>query len=101
MRRYCLDELPQLLNVLRGEMSLVGPRPMLPADAIVECEDADRRLRARPGLTGLGQVSGLTRRTNEDALNLDLRYIDNWSITLDLTILWRTWRAVVRGAGAR
>ncbi len=101
MRRYCLDELPQLLNVLRGDMSLVGPRPLLPADAAVDCEDADRRLRARPGLTGLGQVSGFARRSDEDALHLDLRYIDNWSLTLDLAILWRTWRAVVHGAGAR
>jgi exopolysaccharide biosynthesis polyprenyl glycosylphosphotransferase len=100
IRRYSLDELPQLFNVLRGEMSLVGPRPPLPREVEQYCDDATRRLRVRPGLTGLWQVSGRSDLTWEESLRLDLRYVDNWSLTLDLAILWRTWKAVLRGAGA-
>jgi exopolysaccharide biosynthesis polyprenyl glycosylphosphotransferase len=100
LRRYSLDELPQLVNVVRGEMSLVGPRPPLPSE--VESYDyiAVRRLRLRPGLTGLWQVSGRSDLSWEESLRLDLRYVDNWSMALDLHILFRTWRAVFSGAGA-
>jgi exopolysaccharide biosynthesis polyprenyl glycosylphosphotransferase len=100
MRRFSLDELPQLLNVVRGDMSLVGPRPPLPEEVAVYSDDATRRLRVRPGLTGLWQVSGRSDLSWEESLLLDLRYVDNWSLMVDLAILWRTGRAVLRGAGA-
>lgn len=100
LRRFSLDELPQLINVVRGDMSLVGPRPPLPEEVAVYNDDAVRRLRVRPGLTGLWQVSGRSDLSWEESLRLDLRYVDNWSIALDLSILWRTARAVVRGSGA-
>jgi exopolysaccharide biosynthesis polyprenyl glycosylphosphotransferase len=100
IRRYSLDELPQLFNVIRGDMSLVGPRPPLPEEVAGYSDDATRRLRVRPGLTGLWQVSGRSDLTWEESLRLDLRYADNWSLALDLSILWRTVRAVVQGSGA-
>jgi exopolysaccharide biosynthesis polyprenyl glycosylphosphotransferase len=100
LRRYSLDELPQLINVARGEMSLVGPRPPLPSEVAGYSEDEVRRLRVRPGMTGLWQVSGRSDLSWEQSLQLDLRYVDNWSMTLDLSILWRTIRAVIRGSGA-
>ncbi|HYY09901.1 MAG TPA: sugar transferase, partial [Kineosporiaceae bacterium] len=100
LRRFSLDELPQLVNVLRGDMSLVGPRPPLPEEVAEYDGDAVRRLRVRPGMTGLWQVSGRSDLSWEESLRLDLRYVDNWSMALDLSILWRTWRAVVRGSGA-
>ena len=100
LRRFSLDELPQLFNVLRGDMSLVGPRPPLPEEAAAYDDDAVRRLRVRPGMTGLWQVSGRSDLSWEESLRLDLRYVDNWSLALDLSILWRTWRAVIRGSGA-
>jgi exopolysaccharide biosynthesis polyprenyl glycosylphosphotransferase len=100
LRRYSLDELPQLVNVLRGEMSLVGPRPPLPEEVRRYQADALRRLRVRPGMTGLWQVSGRSDLSWEESLLLDLRYVDNWSIAMDLTILWRTCRAVLNGGGA-
>ncbi|GAB3285354.1 sugar transferase [Kineosporia babensis] len=100
LRRFSLDELPQLLNVVRGDMSLVGPRPPLPEEVAGYSADAARRLKVRPGLTGLWQVSGRSDLNWEESLRLDLRYTDNWSIALDLSILWRTLRAVVKGAGA-
>jgi exopolysaccharide biosynthesis polyprenyl glycosylphosphotransferase len=100
LRRYSLDELPQLINVAKGEMSLVGPRPPLPHEVAGYSDDAARRLRVRPGMTGLWQVSGRSDLSWEESLQLDLRYVDNWSMTLDLSILWRTVRAVLRGAGA-
>ena len=81
-------------------MSLVGPRPPLPQEVAGYTADAIRRLRVRPGLTGLWQVSGRSDLSWEESLRLDLRYVDNWSMALDLTILWRTWRAVVGGSGA-
>lgn len=100
LRRYSLDELPQLLNVVRGDMSLVGPRPPL-GEEVAQYEDAaHRRLRVRPGLTGLWQVSGRSDLTWEESVRLDLRYVDNWSVTMDLMILWKTARAVLRGSGA-
>ncbi|WP_114853273.1 sugar transferase [Brachybacterium sp. YJGR34] len=100
LRRYSLDELPQLWNVLRGDMSLVGPRPALPREAARYDEDARRRLSVRPGITGLWQVSGRSDLAWEDTVRLDLYYVDNWSFLRDLQILLRTVRAVLAASGA-
>ncbi|GAA4367120.1 sugar transferase [Actinomadura sp. NPDC048032] len=100
LRRYSLDELPQLFNVLRGEMSLVGPRPPLPDEVAQYGGDVYRRLVVKPGLTGLWQVSGRSDLSWEESVRLDLRYVDNWSLALDLQIMWKTWSAVFRGSGA-
>lgn len=100
LRRFSLDELPQLVNVLKGEMSLVGPRPPLPREVQAYEPDAVRRLRVRPGMTGLWQVSGRSELTWDESLRLDLWYVDNWSLVLDLQILARTARAVIKGRGA-
>ncbi|PZG23373.1 UDP-phosphate galactose phosphotransferase, partial [Spongiactinospora gelatinilytica] len=100
MRRRSLDELPQLINVLLGHMSLVGPRPPLPQEVACYGDDVRRRLLVRPGLTGLWQVSGRSDLSWEESVRLDLRYVENWSLMLDLQILWKTWSAVARGAGA-
>ncbi len=100
LRRYSLDELPQLFNVLRGEMSLVGPRPPLEAEVERYEPDALRRLHVLPGMTGLWQVSGRSDLSWDASLALDLRYVDNWSPIVDLTILMRTASAVVRASGA-
>jgi exopolysaccharide biosynthesis polyprenyl glycosylphosphotransferase len=100
LRRWSLDELPQLVNVLRGEMSLVGPRPALPEEANNYCSQMRRRLAVKPGLTGLWQVSGRSDLPEDEAVRLDLRYVENWSFALDLQILWKTGSAVVGGAGA-
>ncbi len=100
LRRYSLDELPQLINVLRGDMSLVGPRPPLPEEVVQYGDDVRRRLVVRPGMTGLWQVSGRADLSWEESVRLDLRYVENWSLTLDLQILWKTWSAVARGSGA-
>jgi lipopolysaccharide/colanic/teichoic acid biosynthesis glycosyltransferase len=100
LRRYSIDELPQLFNVLTGSMSLVGPRPPLPREVAAYADDARRRLLVRPGMTGLWQVSGRSELSWEETVRLDLRYVENWSVTLDLAILWKTVNAVVRGRGA-
>ncbi len=100
LRRFSIDELPQLWNVARGEMSLVGPRPPLPEEVDGYQDQVFRRLRVRPGLTGLWQVSGRADLSWEESVRLDLRYVDNWSVAMDLTILWKTGRAVLRSAGA-
>ncbi|MBC9733463.1 exopolysaccharide biosynthesis polyprenyl glycosylphosphotransferase [Nocardioides sp. zg-578] len=100
LRRYSLDELPQLVNVVRGEMSLVGPRPPLPEEVERYDPDTRRRLAVRPGITGLWQVSGRSDLSWEETVRLDLRYVDNWSLGLDLRILLRTVRAVLRHDGA-
>ncbi len=100
LRRFSLDELPQLLNVVRGEMSLVGPRPPLRAEVDQYESDAVRRLRVRPGMTGLWQVSGRSDLSWFDSVRLDLWYVDNWSLALDGQILLRTGQAVLRGRGA-
>ncbi|MFC4112790.1 sugar transferase [Nonomuraea zeae] len=100
LRRYSLDELPQLLNVFRGEMSLVGPRPPLPDEVAKYRTDVRRRLVVKPGMTGLWQVSGRSDLTWEESVRLDLRYVENWSLILDLQILWKTWSVVTRGEGA-
>jgi hypothetical protein len=90
LRRYSLDELPQLVNVVRGEMSLVGPRPPLPSEVDRYESDAVRRLRVRPGMTGLWQVSGRSDLSWVESVRLDLWYVDNWSLALDAQILLRT-----------
>ena len=103
LRKYSLDELPQLLNVLRGEMSLVGPRP-LPVDEVKRFNDLAhrRRLSVKPGMTCLWQVSGRNNVSDfRDWVRLDLEYIDNWSLWLDLKILWRTVPVVLTGVGAK
>jgi len=100
LRRYSLDELPQLINVLRGEMSLVGPRPPLESEVERYAADDTRRMLVKPGLTGLWQVSGRSDLSWDESVLLDLRYVDNWSMTLDLLILWKTARAVLKGSGA-
>jgi exopolysaccharide biosynthesis polyprenyl glycosylphosphotransferase len=100
LRRLSLDELPQLFNVLRGEMSLVGPRPPLPSEVALYAPDDTRRMLVKPGLTGLWQVSGRSDLTWEESVRLDLRYVDNWSIALDLLILCKTARAVLGRDGA-
>lgn len=100
IRRYSIDELPQLINVLNGTMSLVGPRPPLPAEVAKYGYDARRRLLVRPGLTGLWQVSGRSDLSWEETVRLDLRYVENWSLSQDALILWKTASAVLRGAGA-
>lgn len=100
LRRYSMDELPQLLNVLSGAMTLVGPRPPLPEEVATYDREAQRKLLVRPGLTGLWQVSGRSDLTWEEAVRLDLRYVENWTLALDALILWKTLGAVVRGSGA-
>jgi exopolysaccharide biosynthesis polyprenyl glycosylphosphotransferase len=100
LRRFSLDELPQLINVMRGEMSLIGPRPPLPGEVALYEDDVVRRLRVKPGLTGLWQVSGRSDLSWEESVRLDLWYVDNWSLVLDLQILGRTAKAVLLGHGA-
>ncbi len=100
LRRTSVDELPQLVNVLRGQMSLVGPRPH-PFDDVDRYDDvATRRLLAKPGMTGLWQVSGRSDLDWESSVMLDLNYVENWSLSLDLAILMKTFAVVVRGTGA-
>jgi lipopolysaccharide/colanic/teichoic acid biosynthesis glycosyltransferase len=101
LRKYSLDELPQIINVLRGDMSLVGPRPLLLSDM----EKLPRhqqlaRFAMKPGLTGLWQVSGRSQCTDEERMTLDLEYVNTWSLWLDLKILARTIPAVIRAQGA-
>ena len=100
LRRFSLDELPQLFNVMSGSMSLVGPRPPLPSEVDTYESDARRRLLVTPGLTGLWQVSGRSLLSWEETVRLDLRYVENWTLTLDLLILWKTFFAVVGRRGA-
>ena len=100
LRRFSIDELPQLWNVARGDMSLVGPRPPLPEEVDGYQDQVFRRLHVRPGLTGLWQVSGRADLSWDESVRLDLRYVDNWSVAMDLHILWKTGRAVFRSAGA-
>jgi lipopolysaccharide/colanic/teichoic acid biosynthesis glycosyltransferase len=100
IRRFSIDELPQLLNVIQGSMSLVGPRPPLPSEVAKYSSDAYRRLAVRPGMTGLWQVSGRSDLSWDDTVRLDLFYVDNWSMLRDLAILLRTAQAVVGSRGA-
>lgn len=100
LRRLSLDELPQLFNIVKGDMALVGPRPPLLEEVEAYDDPVQRRLHVRPGLTGLWQVSGRSDLDWEESVRLDLRYVDNWSVAMDLLILWKTARAVLTGAGA-
>ncbi|WP_425840267.1 sugar transferase [Streptomyces fractus] len=100
LRRYSLDELPQLFNVVSGSMSLVGPRPPLPEESAAYGPDIRRRLLVKPGLTGLWQISGRSDLPWDEAVRLDLRYVEDWSLALDSVILWKTLRAVLHGQGA-
>jgi exopolysaccharide biosynthesis polyprenyl glycosylphosphotransferase len=100
IRRYSIDELPQLLNVIRGDMSLVGPRPPLLTEVDQYADDVRRRLLVRPGLTGLWQVSGRSSLSWDEAVRLDLFYVDNWTMTSDLVIMAKTVRAVLQTTGA-
>jgi exopolysaccharide biosynthesis polyprenyl glycosylphosphotransferase len=100
LRRYSVDELPQLLNVAAGTMSLVGPRPPLPEETMNYGPDVRRRLLVKPGMTGLWQVSGRSDLTWEESVRLDLRYVEDWSLAMDALILWKTVRAVFSGDGA-
>ncbi|HEX4356784.1 MAG TPA: sugar transferase [Pseudonocardia sp.] len=100
LRKYSLDELPQLFNVVLGSMSLVGPRPPLPSEVAGYARDAQRKLLVKPGLTGLWQISGRSDLSWEESLRLDLRYVENWTLALDGLILWKTIKAVISGDGA-
>jgi exopolysaccharide biosynthesis polyprenyl glycosylphosphotransferase len=100
LRRYSIDELPQLINVVRGDMSLVGPRPPLQSEVERYGFDMHRRFLVKPGLTGLWQVSGRSDLSWDDSVRIDVRYVENWSLTFDFMILWKTAGAVLRGSGA-
>lgn len=100
LRRYSLDELPQLHHALTGQMSLVGPRPSLPAEVANFGPHAQRRVLVKPGVTGLWQVSGRSDLHWEDALRLDLHYVEQWSLRKDLAILARTVKVVLTSKGA-
>lgn len=100
IRRFSIDELPQLWNALRGDMSLVGPRPALPREVAQYDSDTKRRLHVRPGLTGLWQVSGRSNLSWEDTVRLDLYYVDNWSFVRDMMIIAKTAKAVLGSSGA-
>ena len=100
LRRWSIDELPQLLNVFLGDMSLVGPRPALPDEAAKYADHVRRRLVVKPGLTGLWQVNGRSDLTWEESIRLDLRYVENWSFVLDVQIMWKTIAVLIRRSGA-
>jgi exopolysaccharide biosynthesis polyprenyl glycosylphosphotransferase len=100
LRKWSLDELPQLFNVLLGDMSLVGPRPALPDEAARYADHVRRRLVVKPGLTGMWQVNGRSNLSWEETVRLDLRYVENWSLALDLQILWKTLWVILSGSGA-
>ncbi|MHA7281113.1 sugar transferase [Arthrobacter sp. MDT2-2] len=100
LRKYSLDELPQLINVLRGSMSLVGPRPQRAGEVALYDDAAHRRLYVSPGMSGLWQVSGRSNLTWEESIKLDLYYVENWSLMQDIVILLKTFRAVFASHGA-
>ncbi len=100
IRRYSIDELPQLINVLKGDMSLVGPRPSLAREVELYDPHVHRRFLVKPGITGLWQVSGRSDLSWEESVRLDLYYVENWSLTADIMILWKTTRAVFHASGA-
>jgi lipopolysaccharide/colanic/teichoic acid biosynthesis glycosyltransferase len=100
LRRWSIDELPQLVNVLKGEMSLVGPRPLPVRDFHLMEEAHKGRLEAVPGMTGYWQISGRSNLSFEDMVRLDLYYIENWSLSFDVKIIVRTLSAVLRHEGA-
>lgn len=100
LRKLSIDELPQLINVAKGEMSLVGPRPPLRREVEQYTHDVRRRLMVKPGLTGLWQINGRSDLDWDEAVRLDLRYVENWSFAFDLMILWKTVGAVLQSRGA-
>ena len=100
LRKWSLDELPQLWNVVRGDMALVGPRPPLPGEVALYGAEVARRLLVRPGITGLWQVSGRSNLSWDDSVRLDLYYVENWSLALDAMIVWKTVFAIFRKDGA-
>lgn len=100
LRKFSLDELPQFWNVLVGDMSIVGPRPPLPSEVTAYDGRVFRRLYIKPGITGLWQVSGRSDLSWEDSVKLDLRYVENWSLTHDLIIMWRTVKVMLQPSGA-
>ena len=100
LRRWSIDELPQLVNVLLGQMSLVGPRPAVPDEVARYADHVHRRLAVKPGLTGLWQVNGRSDLSWDESVRLDLRYVENWSFALDLQILWKTIWAILARSGA-
>ena len=100
LRKLSIDELPQLWNVVRGDMSLVGPRPALPREVAEWDEELFERLRVRPGITGMWQVSGRSSSGFAEYQRLDLFYVDNWSILIDLGIMFRTIPSVLTARGA-
>jgi lipopolysaccharide/colanic/teichoic acid biosynthesis glycosyltransferase len=99
LRRYSLDEVPQLANVALGNMAIIGPRPLLACDVGISNEDV-RRLHVLPGITGLWQVSGRCTLSAEEMIRIDARYVDTWSHRLDAKIAMKTFKAVIRGDGA-
>lgn len=100
LRKYSIDELPQFINVLRREMSVVGPRPPLRSEFDSYDGNVHRRLLVKPGITGLWQVSGRSDLSWEETVRLDLSYVDNWSMVGDVLIVTKTLRAVLAGHGA-
>ena len=100
IRKYSIDELPQFLNVLTGHMSVVGPRPQVRREVDTYDDLVSRRLAVKPGLTGLWQISGRSDLAVEDAVRLDLTYVENWSLLQDIIIITKTIRTVLIGDGA-
>ena len=100
LRKFSIDEIPQFWNVVRGEMSVVGPRPALPSEVEQWTPDVHQRLEVLPGITGMWQVSGRSETTFEEYKRLDMYYVDNWSLTHDLKIVFRTIWVVLVGRGA-
>jgi lipopolysaccharide/colanic/teichoic acid biosynthesis glycosyltransferase len=100
IRRYSIDELPQLFNVLKGDMSLVGPRPPLPSEVAEYESHVHRRLLVKPGITGIWQVSGRSSLSWEETVRLDLGYVENWSLAGDVFILAKTLKVTLRQDGA-
>lgn len=100
LRKYSLDELPQFWNALKGDMSVVGPRPPLPGEVTAYDGTVMRRLYLKPGITGLWQISGRSDLSWDESVRLDLRYVENWSVMQDLMIMVKTARVMVRPAGA-
>jgi exopolysaccharide biosynthesis polyprenyl glycosylphosphotransferase len=100
LRRYSLDEIPQLINIVRGDMSLVGPRPPLPSEVVRYEQDVHRRMLVKPGLTGLWQISGRSDLSWEESVRLDLNYVENWTLALDAMIVCKTFSAVLGRRGA-
>jgi len=100
LRKHSIDELPQFINVLKRDMSIVGPRPQVPREVVTYDHQIKRRLLVRPGITGLWQVSGRSELSWEDAMRLDLFYVENWSMVADLIIVLKTVKEMVAGRGA-